>query len=506
MATAASALSHQDIQDLQDISAKLPPGDPRQKKISVLLNSQMTEFERARQPENQPGALSGAAAAAEGALRGLGAGAPTYGDVGRIAMQTAGEDADRKAMGRSTAYRVAAPLAGALVPGLNPAGMEQSADTGDAAGILGKAVVPGAIAASPYIAKGAGAVRSGIADALHTSEGTMKPGVNTAARIVGAGAGAIPGIVEGSPYGAVAGAGAGAGLGPSLMEAMFPGKPAPVYPGGPFPAANDFYAARGAEFDAARKQGNVMDKLAAQRAANAPDQPTTTSPGAPLPSVDEFYNARGAEFDAARRQSAIMDKLAAKRAASATEQPVAVNPGAPFPSIDDFYNARGAENTAIMRNTARAEAMNRDAVAPEPNGESPATPTGKLYKLPVPNEAAPGENPAYMASTKRNRLLNLARQGRAGAGDQLRNIGNTVLYTQESYPPPRSIDAFSPNAVETTPTQESLKVSTDSLGVRWATDGVNRVSIPKGVPPEEVEVYARPKLDEQARLRKSLGK
>jgi hypothetical protein len=41
-------LSQQDIQDLQDIASHLPTGHPMQKKLSVLLNSQPTQFEKSR--------------------------------------------------------------------------------------------------------------------------------------------------------------------------------------------------------------------------------------------------------------------------------------------------------------------------------------------------------------------------------------------------------------------------------------------------------------------------
>jgi|SRR5882724_1987031 len=47
------ALSAQDIKDLQEITSRLPAGHPMQKKISILLNSQPTQFEKERAPGYQ---------------------------------------------------------------------------------------------------------------------------------------------------------------------------------------------------------------------------------------------------------------------------------------------------------------------------------------------------------------------------------------------------------------------------------------------------------------------
>jgi len=64
-------LSQQDIQDLQVIASHLPTGHPMQKKLSVLLNSQPTQFEKDRPqiPEDYgftPGNMF------EGAVKGVG--------------------------------------------------------------------------------------------------------------------------------------------------------------------------------------------------------------------------------------------------------------------------------------------------------------------------------------------------------------------------------------------------------------------------------------------------
>jgi hypothetical protein len=61
-------------------------------------------------------------------------------------------------------------------------------------------------------------------------------------------------------------------------------------------------------------------------------------------------------------------------------------------------------------------------------------PKGEVTTLPAPRDPLPGEKPGNMASVPRGRLLNLARQGRPGAGEQLQNTGKTVLYTTPEYP------------------------------------------------------------------------
>jgi hypothetical protein len=49
-----------------------------------------------------------------------------------------------------------------------------------------------------------------------------------------------------------------------------------------------------------------------------------------------------------------------------------------------------------------------------------------------------------------------------------------------------------------------IKTETDTLGVRWASDGTNKVSIPRSVPDESIAQYAQPKLAEQAQIRGNL--
>jgi len=50
----------------------------------------------------------------------------------------------------------------------------------------------------------------------------------------------------------------------------------------------------------------------------------------------------------------------------------------------------------------------------------------------------------------------------------------------------------------------AIQTETDSMGIRWAKSGQYRVSIPKSVSDSEIESYARPKLEEQARIHKGI--
>lgn len=83
-----------------------------------------------------------------------------------------------------------------------------------------------------------------------------------------------------------------------------------------------------------------------------------------------------------------------------------------------------------------------DSPEPPPAG-GPGLPKAQVVKLPVPREPLPTDNPGYMASIPRSRLMDLGRQGRPGAGQQLQNIGKTPLYVPEGgYAPPKSVESL----------------------------------------------------------------
>lgn len=59
------------------------------------------------------------------------------------------------------------------------------------------------------------------------------------------------------------------------------------------------------------------------------------------------------------------------------------------------------------------------------------TPSGTKL-VPEPREEFPGEDPNYMASVPRNRLSSLAVRGKPGAGRQLQQLGEPIIYVPRS--------------------------------------------------------------------------
>lgn len=58
--------------------------------------------------------------------------------------------------------------------------------------------------------------------------------------------------------------------------------------------------------------------------------------------------------------------------------------------------------------------------------------------IPEPRPEFPGENPGYMSSVPRSRLVEQANAGKPGAGTMLQNLGKTVIYAPPTgYPGPR---------------------------------------------------------------------
>jgi hypothetical protein len=139
------ALSQQDVQDLQEISTHLPDGHPMQKKLSVLLNSQPTQFEKDR----TPGADSGFASGAKSAL-GANGPEPSFTDTLKTGLEAGlgpGLGVAKTLYGAvknaPENYR-AGGLPGTLGPlvGVDPVSMRNRAEHGDTAGVAGEAAVP----------------------------------------------------------------------------------------------------------------------------------------------------------------------------------------------------------------------------------------------------------------------------------------------------------------------------------------------------------------------------
>ncbi len=388
-------------------------------------NAKVTQFERERPGQQhvaQPGEgfLQHVGSAVKGVVGGIASGAPGPGDVGRIAGQMAENDINRQREGRSLPYRIAAPIAGAVVPGLNPRAMEEAANKGDTSGILGEAAVPTAMAVAPMVKEGVGEVRGRVGEAIHTPEGELKPVAKAVGQIGGGAAGGAYGAIHGNPYAAVTGGVAGHKFGPSLMEGMFPAKPKPVFPGASLPSAEDFYTNKGAEMNAIRTKNEALAKQQAREAARQQklqpiptDTPTPISPGAALPSAEEFYAREGAE------RNAIL-----ARGEGAKPSPPEF-PGAHLPSADEFYSKRGDELNAIRRRGTNPADVAPSVAKPRPQGP------------PTPGEGRP-------ATWTNDKVRELASWGDPDAIEQARNrgFGKIPLQYSEVQTNPREVVHF----------------------------------------------------------------
>jgi hypothetical protein len=240
-------LSAQDIKDLQEISPKLPPGHPTQKKISLLLSSQPTQFEKDR-----PGSgisLQGAGSAALDTLKSMIPPDPTGGNslLSKEAWLGTGPKIDPKnsgiaqmgkeasaeykraraagtnpvAAGYSAAISGAGPLAG-----VSDLQQQAQAERGEGGKIIGESAVPAMMATAPLVAPlvGEGLLRGRtlLQNAAYRELPTkgapqLTPGATTVGRLGGIAAGHVTGI----PFG---GELAGFALGPNLLKAIL-GKP-----------------------------------------------------------------------------------------------------------------------------------------------------------------------------------------------------------------------------------------------------------------------------------------
>lgn len=159
-------LSEQDYKDLQDISSKLPAGHPTQKKISLALSAQPTNFEK----QNTPAPVEGGAGVrtAEGIGRGLvGLGKGMYnsvvhpidtvnGMVSNTENEIGAAQQEPSTLGKVADYAAA-------VPGLGPLGKQlgERAGAGDVAGAVSEGLTTGL--APSAIGHGIGATVRGIA-------------------------------------------------------------------------------------------------------------------------------------------------------------------------------------------------------------------------------------------------------------------------------------------------------------------------------------------------------
>lgn len=301
----------------------------------------------------------------------------------------------RVEQGRSGAYRAIAPVGEAL--GVNVRGMEDDADVGNVRGILGKAAVPIAAAATPLVSEGykrakpaIQSAKDSIGLAARDESGKLKPGVETAGRIATMGAGALAehavglhGYTELPGY----------FLGKSLTDAVVPKRPF--------------------------------------------DTPTTrlTRPGAPLPEAGEFYEHKGE--DLIRRDREEQRAAKAKGKPAKVEQPFdtptdRLQPvGMHGPSADEFYARRGED---LMRRSDEVDKAQKQQAVADRSTEVPE-PKGKTIRLPVPNEGA-RLRPLTPESVPGSDLLNIARQGHPKGGPELERRGRNVFYIPEDRPGP----------------------------------------------------------------------
>jgi hypothetical protein len=140
-------------------------------------------------------------------------------------------------------------------------------------------------------------------------------------------------------------------------------------------------------------------------------------PGASLPSADEFYANRGAEINRAMKQQ--------PEAFGIGKPEPQAQVGAPLPSAEQFYQNRGTDIMRAMRQ--QPEAFETPAAGAAPTVTKPSTNTG-VAVLPEPRAPFEGETPNYMASVPRPKLERLALSGKPGAGTQLQQLGQRVIY------------------------------------------------------------------------------
>jgi hypothetical protein len=235
-------LSQQDIQDLQVIASHLPTGHPMQKKLSVLLNSQPTQFERDRPqipenygftPENMiesgvkglGNAIGGLAAGAVGpgtpigVLRDAYRGATGQPTLEQEQLDTAKNLAARASQTSSPVEKAGRYAAAALTPvgGQFITQMGEQAGRGDVGGAL--AETAGTFGAGE-LAKGARGAQNAVRGAIYTPEGALKPGIETASQVVGGAVGGGAGAVAGHGTGALAGVYAGAKIAPRITSGL----------------------------------------------------------------------------------------------------------------------------------------------------------------------------------------------------------------------------------------------------------------------------------------------
>ena len=121
----------------------------------------------------------------------------------------------------------------------------------------------------------------------------------------------------------------------------------------------------------------------------------------------------------------------------------AVNPGLDPGLIDALAKAK--VQAAVSKGMTNLNPI--DPYAPGFSSVEGVAPGNRTSIIPEPRPQFEGENPKYMASVKRQKLQGLATGRKPGAGTQLQQLGETVLYAPgegTGYEGPRSMKIFDP--------------------------------------------------------------
>lgn len=265
----------------------------------------------------------------------------------------------RKEAGYSKTYQAVAPYFGSE-------GMEQGAAEANSDAVLGHMLSNQALTAAPLAAEelfrvspkvlkatknAVQSAREAGTEAFRTEGGTgpLKPTIKATAQIGSGLAGAAPGIAHGNLPAALAGGAAGYKLGPSMAESLFPAKAGTLREmGAPFPSADEFYANRGAELNAIRRQTITMENAAAR--AKAAAARVQAKEGAAVP-ITQSPN-----YDPGAYKAGV-----AQRTTPAPTQPRIVSPeaGAPKVAISEGRPATWTNERVIQL----ASQGNRDGIA-----------------------------------------------------------------------------------------------------------------------------------------------
>jgi len=186
-----------------------------------------------------------------------------------------------------------------------------------------------------------------------------------------------------------------------------------------------------------------------------------------------------------------------------------IKPGTPE-FADAAYGKGNQYPWSRVPSRAPVAARNVDPFSGEPTAQAKPQADQPIETFPEPNPAVSADRPGSLWSVPREQLETRATRGQPGALDVLKNVRKEPFLVQprpsmgEPNPEFNALRESNMPQGNPTPFQQPIQVQKDSMGIRWAHDGTNRVSIPQSVPDEAIADYARPKLAEQATIRSQL--